>query len=536
MAKDNKTISRRDFIKGAAVGAAGVSVFGLMAACTPTEAPVAAVETPADTATPTPEPAPAPVAQENTVFGVISGAADETVEVDIAVVGSGLGGFAAAMTAIEEGASKVALLEKNGFYGGSTLFAECNGPGEYTEEQARAAAISAVTNTGYIAEPMLHYNMKIDYKADTDWLFTTHEVKTYRDGGPSFYEGGNGTSCIKTLSEQAEKMEGLDMRLNSRAIGLLMGDDYTCTGVRIEEDGGKTIDFKAKAVVLATGGMSTNKELLAQYSSIDMEKVIGWGAGQDGDGQLMVEQTAHGRANHLCVASLFNNVKDFAYDSPLGVCVAMQPTNLYVNQDAIRFVSEAIRGTAESGKMVETQGSVYSILDKDHIEKYANGGASRHYSGFADELVGKPVTVLNDEIEKYKDLPDVFIADTLEELAAKMGVDPATFVATVEKYNSYEAGGVDTEWGKPVENIWPVATAPFYGFRLSSGMLNTCGGIRINTNAQVVDARFKPITGLYAAGVCTSGWDGEVYGGGTCQSVALWAGRKSVKHAIANLL
>ena len=59
--------------------------------------------------------------------------------------------------------------------------------------------------------------------------------------------------------------------------------------------------------------------------------------------------------------------------------------------------------------------------------------------------------------------------------------------------------------GKEAENMWPIATAPFYAFRISSGMLNTSGGIRINTNAQVVDDRYKPIAGLYAAGVCTSG-------------------------------
>lgn len=71
---------------------------------------------------------------------------------------------------------------------------------------------------------------------------------------------------------------------------------------------------------------------------------------QDGDGHLMAEQTAHGRANHLTVDSLFNNVKDFSYDSALGVCVAMQPSNFWVNQDGLRFMNENISSTAVSGK------------------------------------------------------------------------------------------------------------------------------------------------------------------------------------------
>ena len=67
-------------------------------------------------------------------------------------------------------------------------------------------------------------------------------------------------------------------------------------------------------------------------------------------------------------------------------------------------------------------------------------------------------------------------------------------------------------------------------------MLNTCGGIRINRDAQVTDDRGKVVKGLYAAGVCTSGWDGEVYGGGTCQTVGMWAGSRAARHAVVNLL
>ena len=67
-------------------------------------------------------------------------------------------------------------------------------------------------------------------------------------------------------------------------------------------------------------------------------------------------------------------------------------------------------------------------------------------------------------------------------------------------------------------------------------MLNTNGGVRINTSAQVVDPRYKPIAGLYASGVLTSGWIGETYQMGCCQPVALWCGRKAAKHIVANLL
>ena len=248
---------------------------------------------------------------------------------------------------------------------------------------------------------------------------------------------------------------------------------------------------------------------------------------------IVAEQTAHGRANHLTVDSLFNNVKDFSYDSALGVCVAMQPSNFWVNQDGLRFMNENISSTAVSGKVVETQGSVWSIVDADGIQKYAEGGCQRHYSGFADKLVGNAIDGLQDEVDKaVSDNDECFKADTIADLAKEIGVDADNLADEIEKYNT----GTDAEWGKEAENMWPIATAPFYAFRISSGMLNTSGGIRINPNAQVVDDRYKPIAGLYAAGVCTSGWDGEVYGNGTCQANALFCGRTAAKHIVKNLL
>jgi fumarate reductase flavoprotein subunit len=249
----------------------------------------------------------------------------------------------------------------------------------------------------------------------------------------------------------------------------------------------------------------------------------------------MVEATAHGRATHLCVTTAFINVKGFAYASVMGICAGMQPSNLWVNQDAIRVTDESAVG--ESGcRIIETQGSLYSIMDQAGFDKYAAGGAQTHYSGFADKLVGKPIPGLAAEFEKVKNLPDVFYAQTLGELAKKMGIDVETFKATVERYNGFAKAGKDEEWSKKASNMWPISKAPFYGFRLSSGMLNTNGGIRINTKAQVVDPRYKPIVGLYAAGIVTSGWEGENYIGGTCQPVALWGGRKAAKQIVANLL
>lgn len=464
--------------------------------------------------------------------------ADETKTVDVVVVGSGLGGFAAALTAMEQGATSVALLEKNSTLGGSTNYAECPAgarPFEYTETEARAAAAGAQSDTQGVSDPLLLYSLFRDAKENFGWLFDTHGVGWTKSGqAPAFYEGGNGSAAIKKLSAAASGMAGLEVLTSTPATQLLLGDEYTVTGVRAKNADGTYTDYLAKAVILATGGMSTNKTLLAGYSSQDLEKTIGWGEGQDGDGHLMAEQTAHGRANHLTVDSLFNNVQGFSYDSALGACVGMQPSDFWVNQNGVRFMSENISSTAVSGKVVEEQGEVWSIVDADGIKKYAAGGCSRHYSGFADPLVGNAIDGLQDEIDKYlkSASSECFKADTVDELAKSISVDAATLKAEITAYNT----GTDVEWGKEAEYLWPVKTAPFYAFRISSGMLNTSGGIRIDTNAQVCDARGKVIDGLFAAGVCTSGWDGEVYGNGTCQANALWCGRTAAKYIVKNLL
>ena len=470
-----------------------------------------------------------------------------TEEADIVVVGSGIGGFFAAMIAKEQAPdATVIMLEKNANLGGSTNYAECNGPQKNQDEDAaRLSGYNSAANTNFIANSILHYERVKEAGSNADWLFGKHGCGWYQ-AGVVFYEGGNGTSAINKLTPIAEE-EGVDIRKSARAFALVLADPYTVTGIQYVDENGDVTQINTKAVVLATGGMSNNKELLAQYSSQDMSKTIGWGEGQDGDGQLMAEQTAHGRANHLTVASLFNNVgngeESLTYSSPLGVAASMQYSDLFVNEYGIRFCDESAGGslgTSQSGKLIESQGYVFSIMDTSMKEKYEAGGCSRHYSGFADACVGNPID-LTAEIADYADKDYIISADTLEELADKLAEKVTTFVkedflAEVERYNGFCASGTDEEYGKGADYLWACETGPFYAFQCVSGMLNTCGGIRINRNAQVTDDRGKVVEGLFAAGVCTSGWDGEVYGGGTCQTVGMWAGSKAARYIVENIL
>lgn len=494
-----------------------------------------------------------------------------TEEADVVVVGSGLGGMMAAMITKEQMPdATVIMLEKNAYLGGSTNHAECNGPSQaLTESAALARGISHAEGLSYMADPMLMKALCMDQGMNSAWLFEKHGVQ-YANVGMDFYVDGDGdgfgdgSSCIATLEAENESV-GVDIRTDNRAIALVVSDDgYTVSGVQVLD--GSTDEYyqiNCQAVVLATGGMANAMEedgLCGYYTSQDVEKCYGWGSGQHGDGHLMAEQTAHGMAKTLCVVGQFINVRNFAYTSQLGVCVSMQASNFLVNQEGIRFASEA--GT--SGKMVELEGSVLSIVGPDLITFWENGGCNKNISGFADILVGADFNTeeglqspfvssttgeyvyyhpdLYGEIESYADNTECFSGDTKEELAAAIqagipNFNVDQFLETWEAYDAACAAGVDEDFGKDAQYlVSPGAEGPYYAFRLTSGVLNTCSGIRINDNAQVVDPRYTPIQGLFAAGINTSGWDGEVYGGGTCQPVAMFCGSKAARYIVENIL
>jgi len=466
--------------------------------------------------------------------------ADFTASADVVVVGTGIGGMMGAMILAEQAPdAKIVLLEKNADCGGSTNYAECNTPSGGASDRVAAykAGYAQSAASSYIKDPILIAEMSLDRGKNSAWLFTKHKI----GWSGMFYEGGNGRIPIQKLRAEIEtdpSYANVELYLNTRASALVVSDDgYEVTGIQVMNADGTYTTINCKAVLLATGGLSTNFALLSYYTGQDVqEKCHGWGEGQDGDGHLLVEQTAHGQCKGITVSSLFNNVRGFEYDSPLGVAATMQPANLYVNQYGLRFTSEAINDTAASGKMVELAGKVWSIMGQNLISHFENGGCTRHYSQFSDALVGAPCD-LQSEFVKYADNENVVKADTIAELAEKIGVDPDRLVSTVESYDADCAGGAgDSFFGKAAAYMIPLGEGPYYALRLSSGVLNTNGGIRIDYNANVCDPYYTPIKGLFAAGVCCSGWDGEVYGGGTCQTSGMWGGSKAARVIVEDYL
>lgn len=542
----DKKIDRRQFLKGAGalgVGAAaasllGTGVFAAEADAVSSASTVASEQSAAEMKLVAGGTKYTTYANPDEI-GVLHTAAHNAAA-DVVVVGTGIGGMMGAMILAEQAPdAKIILLEKNEYCGGSTNMAECNTPsGGATDRQAAyLSGYTQAANSKFIKDPTLIAELALDRGKNSGWLFTKHNI----GWSGMFYEGGNGKIPIQKLRDEIETdpaYANISLYLSTRATALVVSDDgYEVTGIQVVNTDGTYTTISCKAVILATGGLSTNFDLLSFYTGQDVhEKCHGWGAGQDGDGHLLVEQTAHGHCKSITVSSLFNNVKGFEYDSPLGVAATMQPKNLYVNQYGRRFGSEMIQDTAASGKMVEGQGTVWSIMGQGLISEFENGGCTRKYSAFSDVLAGQPCD-LQSEFVKYASNENVIKADSFKELAEKMGVDVDAFVETIEQYEAdCKAGTGDSAFGKDASYMVSLGSAPYYALKLSSGVLNTNGGIRIDYNANVCDPMMKPIRGLFAAGVCCSGWDGEVYGGGTCQTVGMWGGSKAARVIVEDYL
>ena len=100
-------------------------------------------------------------------------------------------------------------------------------------------------------------------------------------------------------------------------------------------------------------------------------------------------------------------------------------------------------------------------------------------------------------------------ANTVSELAQTLGLPVSAFVGTMDAYKGYQIAGLDSEFGRlPEEMPRPLDKAPFYAIEVEPVLHHTMGGIKINSNAEVVDQYGIAIPGLYAAGEVTGGVHG----------------------------
>jgi fumarate reductase flavoprotein subunit len=528
--------TRRAFLKGAALTT--VAAGAVVAGCSPAAG--------GDAAAPAAGGDGAPKAGTNFTtyanpdkIGIVQETSNEETY-DFVVVGSGVTGLTATMIAAEQAPdAKIALIEKFNITGGNGNFAEINaGAPPTTPEAAHKRAVETAAASTYIRDAVLLESLWTDASKNAAWLFQKHGVE--HDPTNLYYKNREGAEWMALLTSQInteETYENVTVLLNTQATALLLQDEHHITGIQIRDNSsGEYTNINAKAVLLATGGMGTNLDLLSYYTGEDVqEKCIGIGVGQDGDGHLLAEQTAHGASKGVYPTGMFHNVKGFGFTSPLGVAVALQPTNLYINQRGERYVDESAVNKypyIPAGKAIEQQGKAFSIFGQNLI-KYFEENGSQTGQWYYYHIP----TSLQEDLATYANNEYVFKADTIEALAEAIEVPVDALKKTFDGYEAAAAAGeADADLGKPAEFMIPLGDAPYYAFRVFSGVCQTNGGVRIDEFCRVVDPYFTPIEGLFAGGITVSGFNGEVYSPGTSQAVASWSGSKVARYVVENVL
>ena len=521
----DKSIDRRSFIGGVGVTAALVAASGLAGCSSPSSAPSGDDASGGTGKVRSWENPPAPIPDEEIT---------ETIECDVAVIGAGIAGLVCAHSAAKNGAN-VALIEKMGEFsarGHDNGVVNCkwqNDQGivfDTAQMQREYSQLTGYrTNANLLniwltrsAEPMDYYIEKMAEVGVTDLTankpsnmdsdnVAIREYQTSIDFGElQFTEDGEAIQHrLCRYIEQWAKEEGAQVYYNTKAEQLIRDGDGPVTGVVCSTEGGYVKFNAAKGVVLATGDISGNDEMMEEFCPIlapcknRLYTPVGANTGDGINmacwvGAALQKTTAAGMALPAPTAP----GGPLASDGVLGW--------LGVNANGQRYFPENSGGPTVCYATSQQPGSIgYSIFDgafKDKILIQAPDGKNRNGVEYLGPKYGNDEGYdgLDDFMTRTKEEGLFFEADTLEDLAAQIGADPDMFKKTVEEYNAMCAAGVDTLFGKPPQFLTTVDTPPFYASRIKVAVLVVPFGVNVDSQTRVCDKDDKPIENLYAIG------------------------------------
>ena len=418
----------------------------------------------------------------------------ETRDVDVVIVGAGGAGMSAAITAKQQGKT-VLLLEKMPYVGGNTTKATGGMNAAETHYQAEQGIEDSV-------EQFVEDTMKGGHNINNPDLVRTLAEKSadainWLDeiGAPlpkvSFSGGatnarihapadgsGVGSYLVNCFSETMEKL-GIEVLLETKANEIIMVDG-AAAGVKAESPD-KELTINAKAVILTTGGFGANEEMYCTYRP-DLKGTVTTNApGATGDGIVMAQ----------AVGADLVDIEQIQLHPTVEQATSMLITEgvrgdgaILVNQSGVRFVNELLTRDVVSAAELEQEGQyAYVIFDQNLRE-------------------GLKAT------EKYIKNGIVTEGETIEALAEKLGIDPAVLAKTLADWNDAVAAGEDKEFGRTTGMEHDLSKAPYYAIKVAPGIHHTMGGVKINTNTQVIDTNGNVIPGLFAAGEVTGGVHG----------------------------
>ena len=291
---------------------------------------------------------------------------------------------------------------------------------------------------------------------------------------------------VEMVYERA-KAQGAEFRFNTSGKRLILENGAVVGVIVCDKEGHKRINVR-KGVIMATGGISDNQEMLrcwcpaALRSDLIDHYPVG---GNMGDGIIMGVWA--GAAVTRCNPAPIIHPVNLSVLSP-----GMNTSWLTVNRDGRRFSSEMAWEPIITNARLNVPGNVaYAIWDGDyktHLKKQ-----EPHKAG---KLLGK----LDEDFAKSVETGAYTEADTLSGLAGKIGVPADALQRTVDRYNRWCELGRDDDFGVPERFLSPVVKGPFYACRISAWLLTVPHGLHVDHNSQVLTEDDEPISGLFAIG------------------------------------
>lgn len=444
---------------------------------------------------------------------------------DVVVVGHGIAGLSAAVSAVEQGArvcviERAPVEESGGCTRNTEAYMRLKNENELSSdfEEEMAAVASANSDPHMIAEfggpegewPSVVRSMNV---TDPNYLeaFATNAVPTIhwlKSMGVRFFEtnlpqitlrsqpmiapSGGGHALLMALLEKARK-GGAEFHYETTATALIQDEEGAVVGVKTVTRNNRRVDFHAKAVVLASGGFEGSTEMMARYigpGSINIRPVARGAHYNRGEGIRMALEIGAAPGGD------YGSYHSTPVDQRSGrqeAKVLIFAYGVVVNKYGQRFADEG-------------QGADYTNFDRIcwAIQKQPEGVGYAIYDSSIEDIPNYKNAI-------YSDLPPVQ-ADNIAELAGKLGIPAKQVEETIATYNAAcpqttgfdpaVADGLSTKGLTPPKSNWsrPIGKAPFYAYPLIPSGIITFGGIKSNSEGQVLNADGEKIPGLLAAG------------------------------------
>ena len=460
-------------------------------------------------------------------------------DVDVVVVGFGIGGGCAAVSAAARGA-RVLVLERAAVAGGTTALAgghfylgggtavqQATGHADSAEEmykylvamsrdpehdKIRAYCEGSVEHFDWLEELGVHfertyYPEKAVIQPNTEGLMYTGNEKVwpYKDMAVPAPRGHKvpvpgdtqGAAMVVDLLLKRAAELGVQIRYETGATNLIV-EDGAVIGVAWKSFGA-TGAVRAPSVVIAAGGFVMNPDMVAKFTPELAEKLFVLGNTYDDGLGIRLGVSAGAATKHM----------DQSFITAPVYPPAILLTGIIVNKLGQRFVAEDSYHSRTSGFVMDQPDSAaYLIVDEAHLQR--------------------PTFPLIKFIDGW---------ETVAQMEADLGMPAGNLVATLDRYNEYAAKGEDPDFHKQPEFLAPQDHGPWAAFDLSLGKAMysgfTVGGLATSVDGQVLRDDGSVIAGLYAAGACASNiaQDGKGYSSGTQLGEGSFFGRRAGAHA-----